>query len=69
MRELTQWDVDEAWCAWVAVEMTYPIHDSKALTQGMSPIAAIRMIAHARFCSTFCDYVVQNEPKRIVEIT
>lgn len=27
------------------------------------------MIAHTRFCSVFCDHVLQNEPERIIEIT
>lgn len=69
MRKLTKLDVDEAWRAWVAIEMTYPSHDGKAPREGHSPTSAIRMIAHARFCSVFCEYTVQNEPERIVEIT
>jgi len=69
MRKLTKWDVDEAWRALIAIEMTYPSHDSKAPGKGLSPTSALRMIAHARFCSMFCEYAVQNEPERIVEIT
>jgi hypothetical protein len=69
MRKLTQRDVEDAWAAWVAVEMAYPIDDGMAPTQKISPIAAIRMIAHTRFCSVFCDHVLQNEPERVVEIT
>ncbi len=69
MHKLTKWDVDEAWRAWVTIEMTYPSHDSKVLGDGLSPTAALRMIAHARFCSMFCEYALQNEPERIVEIT
>ena len=69
MRKLTQRDVEDAWAAWVAVEMAYPIDDGMAPTQKISPIAAMRMIAHTRFCSVFCDHVLQNEPQRVVEIT
>src|ERR1700686_254513 len=69
MRKLTKWDVDEAWRAGGAIEMTSPRHDSKALGVGLSATSAIRTIAHVRFCSMFCEYAVQNEPERIVEIT
>ena len=69
MRKLTKWDVDEAWRAWIAVDMAYPSHDTKALGERLSPTLAIRMIAHARFCSMFCEYTIQNTPERIVEIT
>jgi hypothetical protein len=34
-----------------------------------SPATAVRLIAHIRFSSAFCDYVLQNEPERIVEIS
>jgi hypothetical protein len=69
VRKLTKCDVDDAWRAWVTIEMTYPSHESKMLSEGLSPTSALRMIGHARFCSMFCEYVLQNEPERIVEIT
>jgi hypothetical protein len=69
MRRPTKWDVEQAWRAWVATEMTYPDYDSKTPSEGLSPISAVRMIAHARFCCVFCDYVVRHELERIVEIT
>ena len=67
MRSLTKQDVDEAWRAWAATELaTYgDVPSDDALT----PIAAARLLAHLRFSGTFCDYVLQNEPERIVEVT
>lgn len=69
MRKITKRDVDEAWQAWAAAEMARPLRDGEPAGGGLSPLAAIRLIAHLRFSSAFCDYVLQNEPERIVEIT
>jgi hypothetical protein len=67
MRRLTRQDVEEAWQAWAATELaTYDRVPSHA---ALTPIVAARMLAHQRFSSVFCDYVLQNEPGRIVEIT
>ncbi len=43
--------------------------ESLAPDDALTPIAAVRMLAHLRFSSTFCDYVLQNEPERIVEVS
>jgi hypothetical protein len=68
MRKVTRYDVDEAWLEWVAVDMTYS-SPASVVGDGISPTSALRMITHARFCSLFCEQVLQNEPDRIVEIT
>jgi hypothetical protein len=67
MRNLTKQDVDEAWECWAATELA--TQDQTSLDDELTPIAAIRMLAHLRFSSTFCDYILQNEPQRIVEVT
>jgi len=67
MRNLTKQDVDEAWECWAATELA--TQDQASLDDELTPIAAIRMLAHLRFSSTFCDYILQNEPERIVEVT
>jgi hypothetical protein len=67
MRKLSKQDVDDAWNAWVATELAAA--DSGAPDDALSPLAARRVLAQLRFSSTFCDYVLQNEPERIVEVT
>ena len=67
MRNLTKQDVDEAWEAWLATELA--TSDCAPPDDALTPVAAERMLAHLRFSSTFCDYVLQNEPARIVEVT
>ena len=67
MRNLTKQDVDEAWEAWAATELA--IHVRVPPDDDLTPIAAIRMLAHLRFISVFCDYVLHNEPERIAEVT
>ncbi|MGO8917870.1 MAG: hypothetical protein ACLQJR_18360 [Stellaceae bacterium] len=67
MRNLTKQDVDEAWQAWVATELA--TSDCAPPDDALTPIAAARMLSHLRFSSAFCDYVLQNEPARIVEVT
>jgi hypothetical protein len=67
MRNLTKRDVDEAWEEWVATELA--TSDRTAPDDALTPITAVRMLAHLRFSSAFCDYVLQNEPARIVEVT
>lgn len=67
MRTLTKEDVDEAWDAWAATELA--AHDRAPADDALTPITAVRMLAHLRFSSTFCDYVLQNEPERVVEVT
>ena len=66
MRTITKQDVDEAWEIWAAMEGT---HSSHSQPDALTPIAAIRLIAQLRFSNMFCDYVLQNEPERIVETT
>jgi hypothetical protein len=67
MRTLTKQDVDEAWQSWAATELATQDRDSPG--DELTPIAAVRMLAHLRFSSTFCDYILQNEPERLVEVT
>jgi hypothetical protein len=65
MRNLTKRDVDEAWEEWVAMELA--TSDCASPDDALTPTTAARMLAHLRFSSAFCDYVLQNEPARIVE--
>jgi hypothetical protein len=67
MRSFTKQDVDEAWEAWASTELA--THVRAPPDDALTPIAAVRMLAHLRFSSAFCDYVLQNEPERIVEVT
>jgi hypothetical protein len=67
MRSFTKQDVDEAWEAWASTELAS--HVRAPPDDALTPIAAVRMLAHLRFSSAFCDYVLQNEPERIVEVT
>ena len=67
MRNLTKQDVDDAWEGWVATELA--THDRSLPEDALTPGAALRLLAHLRFSSAFCDYVLQNEPERIVEVT
>lgn len=67
MRKPSKKDVDSAWDAWVATELA--TSDSDAPDDVLTPFAARRLLAQLRFNSTFCDYVLQNEPERIVEVT
>jgi hypothetical protein len=67
MRNFTKQDVDEAWEAWASTELA--THLRAPLDDALTPIAAVRILAHLRFSGAFCDYVLQNEPERIVEVT
>ena len=67
MRSFTKQDVDEAWEAWASTKLA--THVRAPLDDALTPNAAVRMLAHLRFSSAFCDYVLQNEPERIVEVT
>jgi hypothetical protein len=67
MRNLSKKDVDDAWDAWVATELA--ASESDAPGDALTPLAALRLLAQLRFSSTFCDYVLENEPERIVEVT
>jgi hypothetical protein len=67
MRNFTKQDVDEAWEAWASTKLA--AHVRAPLDDALTPNAAVRMLAHLRFSSAFCDYVLQNEPERIVEVT
>ena len=67
MRNLTKQDVDEAWEAWVATELA--TSECAPPDDALTPTGAVRMLAHLRFSSAFCDYVLQSEPARIVEVT
>jgi len=68
MRKVSKRDVDEAWSAWAASEVACG-QCGTAPDNTLSPTAAARMIALLRFNSMFCDYVLQNESWRIVEVT
>jgi hypothetical protein len=65
MRMITKQDVDEAWENWATIEGFHPAQSLR--DDAFTPTTALRMIAHLRFSSMFCDYVLQNEPERIVE--
>jgi hypothetical protein len=67
MRNFTKQDVDEAWEAWASTELA--THVRAPLDDALTPITAVGMLAQLRFSSAFCDYVLQNEPERIVEVT
>ena len=67
MRTLTKHDVDQAWESWAATELATQDQDPPG--HELTPVAAVRMLARLRFSSTFCDYISQNEPERIVEVT
>ena len=69
MRKITKQDIEDAWQAWATIEMALPIYDGGWAGNGLTPDTAARMIAHLRFSSVFCDYVLQNEPERVVEVT
>lgn len=66
MRKLQKQDVDDSWNAWVTIELETPDGGPE---DALTPHAALRLLAQLRFSSTFCDYVLQNEPERIVEVT
>jgi hypothetical protein len=68
MRQPTKRDVDEAWRAWLEIDLAIPVQACEAANDALSPLTAMRLIAHLRFSSTFCDYVLQNERQRIREI-
>lgn len=67
MRKPSKKDVDDSWDAWVATELA--TSDKEASDDVLTPLAALRLLAQLRFRSTFCDYVLQNEPERIIEVT
>src|ERR1700720_3676250 len=67
MRTFSKQDVDEAWEAWASTKLA--THVRAPLDDALTPNAAVRMLGHQRFSSAFCDYVLQNEPERIVEVT
>jgi hypothetical protein len=69
MRKTTKRDVEEAWEAWAAIETALPPRDIGWAENGLTPATAARLLAHLRFSAAFCDYVSQNEPERIVEVT
>jgi hypothetical protein len=69
MRKVTKRDVEDAWQAWAAVDTAIPLQDVGSAGNGLTPAAAARLLAHLRFSAAFCDYVLQNEPGRIVEVT
>ena len=46
MRTLTKQDVDEAWESWAATELAAP--DQASPGDELTPIAAVRMLAHLR---------------------
>jgi hypothetical protein len=60
MRTLTKQDVDEAWESWAATELATQDQDSPG--DELTPIAAVRMLAHLRFSSTFCDIYCKTSP-------
>jgi hypothetical protein len=69
MRRPTKRDVDEAWQAWLEIDVAVPVQAREPANEALSPVAAMRFIAHLRFVSSFCDYVLQNERQRIREIS
>jgi hypothetical protein len=52
---------------WASTELA--THARAPLYDALTPITAVSMLAHLRFSSAFCDYILQNEPERIVEVT
>jgi hypothetical protein len=69
MQKVTDRDVEDAWHAWAAIEIALPPDDGAWAGNGLTPATAARMLAHLRFSTAFCDYVLQTEPGRIVEVT
>lgn len=69
MRKVTKRDVEDAWRVWAAIDIALPLPDGGWAANGLTPATAARMLAHLRFSAAFCDYILQNEPGRIVEVT
>jgi hypothetical protein len=67
MRNPSKNDVDDSWNALVATELA--VSENGGPDDALTPITALRLMAQLRFNSTFCDYVLLNEPQRIVEVT
>ena len=67
MRNTSKNDVDESWNAWVATALADS--DGGGPDDALTPFAALCLVAQLDFISTFCDYVLQHEPERIVEVT
>jgi hypothetical protein len=67
MRKTSKNDVDESWKVWVATELA--ASDRGGPYGALTPFAALCLVAQMDFISTFCDYVSQHEPERIVEVT
>jgi hypothetical protein len=69
MLQPTKRDVDEAWQAWLEIDLAIPVQACEAANDALSPLTATRLIAHLRFSTMFCDYVLHNERQRIREIS
>jgi catalase (peroxidase I) len=53
MLQPTKRDVDEAWQAWLEIDLAIPVQACEAANDALSPLTATRLIAHLRF-STMC---------------